>query len=266
MENDFILDLDNEKYHGMTEWLSKSGADLIDRAPRLYYERVILGNKPDPTKALIDGKKAHSYILEPEKLPDRYILLPDDFSPYTKEGKERIRKIQEAQLEPIKREEHEVFQGMADAVRNHPLVGPIIHTAIIEASIFWRDFTTGVKCKCRPDIMSFDLKLLADVKTASDASLNGFRKSIANFRYHCQAAHYLSGARTVSADFDTFLFIAVEKTPPYLVAVYELDPEGLKRGYDQITLNYRKYQSCLETNEWPGYGEDVYLIDVPSWG
>jgi hypothetical protein len=59
-----------------------------------------------------------------------------------------------------------------------------------------------------------------------DASPSGFARSIATFRYHVQASHYLTGLHGA----ERFVFIAVEKTAPYAVAVYELDAAAMAAG------------------------------------
>ena len=79
---------------------------------------------------------------------------------------------------------------------------------------------TGLQCKCRPDWISADGGILVDLKTTEDASPREFQRSIAKWRYHVQAGWYMAG---IEAAYGTrpsgFIFIAVEKKPPFAVGV-----------------------------------------------
>ena len=261
-----VQGMDNEIYHSLGEtFISKTGADIINKAPALYYEQIIKGNKPAPTKALNDGRRYHTYVLEPHKRETEYFPLPADYNPYTVAGKAQKAEIIAAGKIPITQDEHNQALNMAEIVRNNPLVKKLLDGATIEASIFWRDFVTGTLCRCRPDIINTKYKIAADYKSTSDSSYQGFRKSIGAFRYHCQAGHYLAGIKQIYPEIDKFLFIAQEKNPPYLVAIYELDGVSINKGALDISFDYRKFTDCQERNEWPGYGDNIYLIDAPNW-
>ncbi len=256
--------ISNEAYHADTDYMSKSGADLIEKAPILYKHRYIDKTPQETTKALIDGTRTHLFTLEPEKVQKTYYHLQADHKGTTKAGKEHL-KIAETGLEPIKHTDWTLYQGMADAVRSHKYAAALLQGALIESSIFWRDFVTATPCKCRPDILRPDIKVCCDFKTTVDASYEAFRKSIYNFRYHVQGAHYLDGASTTGTKYDKFVIIAVEKKPPHLVAVYQLDEDALRQGRYAIERNLRTYQECKASGVWPGYEEKVQLIELPGW-
>jgi exodeoxyribonuclease VIII len=102
---------------------------------------------------------------------------------------------------------------------------------------------------------------VVDLKTTTDASPAGFAKSVATFRYHVQASHYLAGLHGA----ERFVFIAVEKTAPYAVAVYELDAAALAAGEQLRQRDIRVIADCQATKEWPGYGDDCQTLALPSW-
>jgi exodeoxyribonuclease VIII len=99
-----------------------------------------------------------------------------------------------------------------------------------------------------------------DVKTTEDASASAFAKSIANYRYHVQDAHYREGFER-----DRFVWIAVEIKPPYAVAVYMDDSDMLALGQSHRDTDLRTYAECKAKNEWPGYPEVIQSIQLPRW-
>lgn len=143
--------------------------------------------------------------------------------------------------------------------------------------------------------------VVVDLKTTDDASLDGFAKSIANWRYDVQHPYYLDGlkeairqgnctppvdgAAELSAywmdeetgvlcrcrpDFwrgnpNNFVFIAVEKKPPYAVGVYVLDSESVDAGRAVYRADLSSYAACLKSGVWPGYGDKIQTINVPGW-
>jgi hypothetical protein len=100
-----------------------------------------------------------------------------------------------------------------------------------------------------------------DLKTTTDASPAAFARSVATFRYHVQASHYLSGLHGA----ERFVFIAVEKTAPYAVAVYELDAAAMAAGDELRQRDMRMIADCRATGEWPGYSDDCQTLSLPKW-
>lgn len=146
--------------------------------------------------------------------------------------------------------------------------------------------------------------MVVDLKTTDDASLEGFSKSIANWRYDVQHPYYLDGLREAirqsggvlppeaiagAAELSAywidkatgvlcrcrpdfwrgepkhFIFIAVEKKPPYAVGVYVLDAESVDLGRAVYRADLQRYADCVKADEWPGYGDKIQTISVPGW-
>lgn len=159
------------------------------------------------------------------------------------------------------------LHAMANAVHSHPAAGALLTGCPGEAekSVYWNDATTGVLCRCRPDWWRDD-NVIVDLKTTEDASPEGFAKSMANYRYDVQAAYYLDGVQAATRKRPkAFVFIAVEKKPPYGVGVYVLDSDSLELGRAQYQHDLRIYAECVRTGEWPGYGDKIQTISLPAW-
>jgi hypothetical protein len=115
-----------------------------------------------------------------------------------------------------------------------------------------------MRCKCRPDW--FDGTTIVDLKTCQDASPASFAKAVANFGYQIQAAHYLAGTLATR-----FIFVAVEKTAPYAIGVYELNTEALIHGSIARHNALQRIQDCRAINEWPGYTDGIQTLQLPGW-
>lgn len=164
-------------------------------------------------------------------------------------------------------EQWDQLHAMANAVHSHPAAGALLTGCPGEAekSVYWNDAITGVLCRCRPDWWRDD-NVIVDLKTTEDASPEGFAKSMANYRYDVQAAYYLDGIQKATRKRPkAFVFIAVEKKPPYGVGVYVLDSDSLELGRAQYQHDLRIYAECVRTGEWPGYGDKIQTISLPAW-
>jgi hypothetical protein len=79
---------------------------------------------------------------------------------------------------------------------------------------------------------------------------------------------YLDGfaaADRSAAPPEMFVFVAIEKTAPYLVSCLTLDDDAIRRGRASIREDLRTMRECLECNEWPGYPETIQTIGLPAW-
>lgn len=258
------MGLTNAEYHARPE-VSKSGLDQIRRSPLHYWNRYL---NPDrviepSTPAMVIGSALHARVLEPHLYEDEYAVAPEGIDRRTKEGKLRWADF-EAEADGktvLKAEDAAQIEAMAQAVHRHPAARTILRLpGKCEQSYFWTDETTGEKCKCRPDWHSDDRRLIADVKTTDDASPRGFLRSVMKYRYHVQAAFYSQPLKA-----EQFLFIAVEKKPPYCVAVYVTPPELIERGLREAQEDLRQLAACRAGNKWPGYGDEIQALAVPTW-
>jgi hypothetical protein len=257
---------ENTLYHADTSRIGKSGLDLIHKAPAYYWAKYLDPNREreEPTKALRIGSAFHMLLLEGEKFPHRYAIMPEFSGTGMKARKEEWLEVN-AGKEFITADEYDGIQRMRDAVMKHPLVPSLLAQGIAERKTLWEEPETGAKCKFKPDWIDTNNGLLVDVKTTADASPAGFGKSCWNYRYHVQSAFYMDGAEHAGLNVSHFVFIAVETTAPYLCAVYYADAEMLEAGRREYLADLRVYLECLRTKEWPGYPTDMKPISLPGW-
>ena len=102
--------------------------------------------------------------------------------------------------------------------------------------------------------------IIGDYKTTEDASARGFGRSCEKYDYDLQAFIYSLILKILGYD-PLFVFIAQEKTAPYLYGVYELSENNLLTGQLKFEKAIVTYFWCMENNSWPGYsnGNSVVL-------
>ncbi|HZZ05639.1 PD-(D/E)XK nuclease-like domain-containing protein [Paraburkholderia sp.] len=164
------------------------------------------------------------------------------------------------------------LHAMREVLMRHPAAGKLLRRrGRAEMSFYWVDPETGELLRVRPDKYT-DCGLCLDLKTARDASFDGFVSSIQSYRYDVQHPFYLDGiaAAIEQGKLDiakprAFFFIAQEAEPPYSVGVYSLDPEDVELGRLEYRADLRKLAQCRATGHFPGYGDDIQQISLTSW-
>ncbi|MCC7277478.1 MAG: PD-(D/E)XK nuclease-like domain-containing protein, partial [Chromatiaceae bacterium] len=59
--------------------------------------------------------------------------------------------------------------------------------------------------------------------------------------------------------------LAVEKAPPFAVGVYRLPDAALELGRRRWAEACRTYAACVESGQWPGYGDAIRELILPGW-
>ena len=256
-------DMTNEQYHAdpvPAGSLSSTGARrLLDCPAKYRYEQ---DHKQEPKAEFDFGTAAHQVILGKG---DGITLVEAD-SWRTNAAKDAAAEARARGRVPLLPRDYETVQAMAEAVRQHPLAGPLFAGGgVAEESLFWQDQATGVWRRARPDWRIG--RLLVDYKTTVDASDEAIGKALLNYGYHQQGAWYSAGARALGLiEAPAFLFVFQEKTAPYLVNVVEMTTVTLRIGQHRNRKALALYRQCTESGHWPGYGETrPGLVSLPGW-
>ncbi|MFH1497591.1 MAG: PD-(D/E)XK nuclease-like domain-containing protein, partial [Verrucomicrobiota bacterium] len=169
-----------------------------------------------------------------------------------------------------------VIQGIAGAVRRHPLAATLLSRTqgVNERVARWTDAATGVQCKGRLDRVckvyvgdagETDL-MVVDLKTAADASQHGFQRALAG-GYWRQAVHYQAGVRAVVGREPRFIFVVCETAPPFAVGVWEMSAAEQQAAEQRYRRELEAFARCLRDDDWPGYTPDLEpgTITLPLW-
>jgi hypothetical protein len=255
-------------YHKEVEAVSKTNLDAIHRSYQHYLaskEEVspLSGSMP---KCLVEGSALHCLVLTPGEFTKEFNILPSGLNRRTREGKALYEQIIAQGKPVITSMVFTRLEAMGGAMLNHPEASILLKEGIAESSYIWVDPDTGVTCKCRPDYLR-RLQIL-DVKTCQDASYEAFQRDIVEHRYHVQGAYFLDGVAAVlgSEVKRDFILIAVEKTPPFAVAVYRLDDEAIEMGRAIYKADLAKYAKHTQHPDmFPGYSSGVCDMVLPKW-
>jgi exodeoxyribonuclease VIII len=246
-------------YHADKSHMAKSALDMLHISPA-HYQAWLRGELEKDTAALRFGIAAHEYILE--------FLEPavePDINKRTNAGKEEYAQwlLENDGKTIVTADDYKALRAMRESVLAHPVARKILATGEAEKAIY--DEVDGIPAKCKPDWHNPKARMFADLKTALDASPRGFAKACANRRYHVQHAWYLTVARNAGYDVDAFVFIAIEKKPPYACGVYQLGKASVMQGEREFFQDLDTYRRCMETGKWPAYSYAIEQIELPHW-
>lgn len=251
-----IQGLPAKTYHADHTRISKHGLDLIRRAPALLEHSRRAGYRP-PTPTQLLGTLVHLAVLEPERFGSVVALKPKA-TKTSAAGREEWAALEQQFEHIVDQETLDQVSAMAASVR--AAAGSLLEGSINEATIHWAAY--GAACKCRPDAIKDDC--IVDVKTAADASPEAFQRDAIRFRYHVQAAFYLDALRSCCEPAESFAFVVVEKTAPYLATVFVPDEAFIEAGRREYKEDLDTYRECIASEVWPGYARE-HVLTLPTW-
>jgi len=198
------------------------------------------------TKDGIDWKKDHPNVGKPGGLP--YIW---------------------AESEAANKASLKDMHGMIESLMAHQKIRRIIESSTKQESAFCKDPATGLMRKVRPDARCFDNQeriILADLKSTfrGGAAESAWQQHCARMAYHIQDSFYSDVYTDLMAP-PFFLFMVVERKPPYACRIFQLDPAGKKFARDKYKRALEQFRKCQESGVWPGYDEDVVTVSLPAW-
>ena len=261
------MKISNKDYHSRSEIGSTQLGCLYSKPPAVFKQKFMQA-EPEEKACYVLGSAFHTKYLEPLQFLAEYAVL--------EQGKRKdARTIVYKELlkaNPDKTilsfAENAQLNDMFHELNRNPLAVDFQANATeIETSYFWIDEVTGIECKCRPD-MIIDLNgkpAVIDLKTTKDASCMGFGKALDLYNYDLQAAHYLEGLKQNGIVAESYWYILVEKEPPYLNAVRQLDPCVIDVGECKRRKALDTLKKCRESGIWGGYRNDMVSYTDYKW-
>lgn len=264
-----VANMSNDAYHSHPA-ISRSMLNDIAVSPFYFHAMNLSPNRPaKKDKASFKmGTLLHTTVLEPSEVNVRYAMKPAGMNLTTKAGKEWAESEAEGRI-IVSSAEFQAVLDMEKSLKAVPIIASCLASGMAEATLFSTDETTGLDLRIRPDFIHETGEgsvILLDLKTTSDASPRGFAKSVANFRYHVQAAYYTDVYQQATGRrVHDFIFGVVESEYPYAAACYSLSTTAMERGRALYRADLRLLKYCMELDDWPAYGLDLQVLDLPVW-
>lgn len=266
-ENGVYLDVKREDYDRIDR-LNFSTIKHMKLSPA-HVRAVVMEKAKEDTDALRVGRAVGVATLEPERFRATYAVWDGE----RRAGKEWERfREKNAGLEILREKEYQQVKAIADAARADEHAAPYLRGGSSEVTILWThtEPANGVPgfsldCKGRLDFAT-EGRAIVDLKTAKDASPDGFARAAWNFDYHVQAAMYVDGyAAAHGGEVLPYVLVVVEKEAPFLVQVYRMPEHMLDMGRDIYRGHLRRVHQCRKDNRWPGYADGPIDLELPRW-
>lgn len=263
------VDLSNNDYHA-GPGVSKSHLDVIaEKSPLHYWHKYVNAERvrEEPTDAMQLGTAIHAAILEPDLFTSEFVVAPA-FNKRTKDGKAMFEAFCEENVgkQVLTPEDYQTCLAIRDRVHLNDVTAGLLTGGKSEQSFFARDAETGELIKCRFDYLSDGMEWAVDVKSTRDASPRAFAKDAANLRYDIAPAWYFDTVRQLYGQTPrNWIWLCVEKTPPYAVGLYFAKPEDIERAHAQARRDFMTIVNCRMANDWPDYATTIEPLDFPAW-
>lgn len=261
----------NAEYHGYREAISKSRLANMSVCPA--YFKWCEDNPQEPSEDMVLGSAFHKIVLEPETFYDEFAIMPN-VDGRTTQGKLLKKQFDETKgnKQGITQDQYDTICGMRDSIMSNPYARKLIN-GNIEQSMYFTDDLTKVECKCRPDVWRkvADRVVITDLKSAKSVMPNDFMRDCVKYHYDLQTAMYREGASKVLGvpkDNIDFVFIAVEKKPPYLLNIMQADTYVIQKGEADFREYIGTYKECLEDGVYYGLNGKNGIINnlsLPSY-
>lgn len=270
-------------YQRRLEVAHYSGLKIIASQTLAHYRHAVLNPKPDDagTEDQRFGKALHCALLEPDVFAARYIVLPGDAPDRPTAAMLNAKKNSESSLARIawweewmgrsagritlSQADYDRAQFMGEAARQHPVAAALLNEGEREVTLRWTDEETGLECCGRADIWHPDIAIAADPKTLASAHPRAWERSILAFDYHLQHVHYSEGFRAVGHPLKHFLFVLMERDPPYVVATRQISAQFEELGYRRWRRAMRMLAGAVAQNRWPAYGDGIDVTEPPAY-
>lgn len=250
------IKITNHDYHNLPEHraLSSTGLRKLSVSPK-HYMTWLSAPKEPPTKEMVYGSACHTLILEPDRWATDVVVKKTVSKGARDEAAAAGKYL-------IETSDADAIHITRDNLMQKQIAKALFNGATFEESFFWDDIH-DIRCKIRPDLLHEGYGVMADLKTATDASIRGFRAAAFKFKYGLQGAFYQRGVEAAIGKRFQFVFIVAEKSAPYDSAFYLMDEKFLEWSrIDDDTMPglLNRLHECQDVQDWPGYPDEIIRL------
>lgn len=258
----FKRQIPSHLYHADREIVSCSMLKPMLKSPAHYIAALTALHD---TEAMQIGTVYHALVLEPQTIHSVVALYPGpldrskDAQAFKAANRDRICLPLTTFL---------TMQDVAARVRESEFRGRPFYRYIeegeVEASLYFTDPTTGVRCRSRMDLWHPDYTF--DLKTTSTCGPQAFQKHGLDLDYDLQGFMY-SYARALfdgTSKAKPFVFVAAETSEPHSVFYMPANDSFINNGCAKYKSALSSLKACTLSDHWPApFGE--YDMDLLPW-
>jgi PDDEXK-like domain of unknown function (DUF3799) len=257
-------DLPADIYHADRDALSASLIKPLLQSPAHF--QLALAQPFKRTDALDFGSLMHLLVLEPHLVEDQVAVFPG-----VKDGRDADYKAF-ARLNADKLVVDEDTFALARNLVPKTLertykgrsVGKFIEESVCEASLYFKDPTTGLLLRIRPDIHHPDVTF--DLKTTRCSTAPEFVRDAVSLHYDLSAFMYSLGRSLYEGTpvAKPFVFIPIESSAPHSVFCVTAGSSFLDNGARKYKECLSLYQACTSTGFWPDMSVEMEA-EIEPW-
>jgi hypothetical protein len=240
-------------------------------------KRYLDGETTTETDAMRLGTAIHCAVLEPQKFPSLYVVMPNfamdeenvtdkgvrstsSATKYVKQAQENWRSKNTGRIE-LDASEYAICNRVFASIQERPDIVAILDAS--EKEQVFEGEILGVPCKGRIDFIG---SILGDLKTTQSVETRAFSRVFFNLEYGFRLAFYRELVRQNRGDMPVSI-LAVETSGDYDRCLYRVPGELLDYAMESVNITLLKYKMSLETGNWPGVDQGFDGIDfpVPAW-
>ncbi len=262
--------------------VSKSLLDVFVKCPADAYRLVNGDPGKKETKAMLTGKLVEDMvqsvsIFDPASFERVVAVHPKKYQ--TKNGKSKPwnwnanyckdwRKALPEGQHVMSPKERDNALRLGESIRSNRIVQELIADGKPQVTLK-AVHRSGLPIKGRPDWFRPDY--MVDLKTTFDASTEAFSRSIADRRYHVQAAMYMTLAELCGFHPTEFYFIVAQTGDTPKINVRYLKQSAIDVGRFTLESDLDAYHKCVQSGFWPDYTgsatdfNSIEPIDLPQW-
>ncbi|MFZ1862415.1 MAG: PD-(D/E)XK nuclease-like domain-containing protein [Candidatus Competibacter sp.] len=235
--------MDPRNYHTLPGISSHWLIELL-KSPAACWRKYLDPNRPieQPTNALRLGTLVHALALTPHQL-ERSVIVTE-YERRSMAGKKRYTDLQASGLPVIRPAEFEKARAIVAALKANPEARRLLLYGKKERTIVQPRPGGLLPLKARLDVHNENRRQIVELKTTW--SLATAQTAMARYRYALSAAFYRDMVRGQHV-----VFVFVQSTPPYDVAVTPIDSPQLQAGQDQWRTALARFDNCWYSNDWP---------------
>ena len=244
---------------------------LINGVKSMAHLKQYMSERREMTDALRIGIAVHIAVFEPSKTDSMFFVAPKRARRSNEDKAWWAEFEAKAQAESgivLSEDEAATVFKMRDSLRACKPVREILDAqGVGEMAVVWKDEETGILCKGLVDRFCdwMGWPLIPDLKTCQDASKDAFAKDVAKFHYGTKASWYVDGLNSIHKCERRFVWIAIEKSLPHAVAMYEPDFQTMEEGRKVYRRLLNQYAEAKKTGIFPSYPEGIEPITLPKW-